>query len=103
MIAKLFLATAAMMFSLAVVAAEPETTEEAVAQKFEKLDTNKDGAISIQEATGQNDLLANWTKVDKNQDGKLEFSEFSAFEPAIEYVPPTEEEEGGGGLGAAPR
>jgi hypothetical protein len=101
MITKFILAAVAMVFSLVVVAAEPETTEEAIAQNFEKLDTNQDGAISQSEAQSRKDLVDNWAKVDKNQNGKLEFSEFSAYEPAIEYVPPLEE--GEEGIGAAPR
>lgn len=95
MIAKYILAGAAVAFSFGVYAGETESQ-----QMFNKLDTNKDGTISMQEATGQKELLSDWAKVDKNQDGKLEYSEFSAFEPAQEFVPPEDSEES---IGAAPR
>jgi Ca2+-binding EF-hand superfamily protein len=48
--------------------------------KFNRLDTNKDGYVSIEEATGNNDILSKWSDIDKNSDGQLEYSEFSAFE-----------------------
>ena len=49
-------------------------------EKFNRLDTNHDGYVSIEEATGNNDMLGKWTDIDKNSDGQLEYSEFSAFE-----------------------
>lgn len=49
-------------------------------EKFNRLDTNKDGYVSLEEATGNHDMLSKWTDIDKNSDGQLEYSEFSAFE-----------------------
>jgi hypothetical protein len=49
-------------------------------EKFNRLDTNQDGYVSTEEATGNKDMLSKWTDIDKNSDGKLEYSEFSAFE-----------------------
>lgn len=49
------------------------------AQLFQKLDTNKDGAISQQEALGSPEGgKLNFTTMDKDKDGKLSRSEFEA-------------------------
>ena len=55
---------------------------------FQQLDQDSDGYVSIVEATGQTELLRQWSTVDTDTDGKLEITEFSAFEeePAT-YVP----------------
>jgi Ca2+-binding EF-hand superfamily protein len=70
--------------------------EETEKEKFDRMDKNKDGAISVDEATGHTDILRNWTNIDKNVDGKLEYGEFSAFETmedkAKGYEPPHEDE-----------
>jgi hypothetical protein len=69
---------------------------------FQQLDQDDDGYVSIREATGQNELLKQWTQVDKNTDGQLEAAEFSAFElaPAPGFTPPDESDEPE--VGAAP-
>lgn len=90
-----FLIAGLLCFACSVAADESATTE-----RFNKLDQNKDGAISINEATGQLQMLRKWTDIDTNRDGLLEKSEFSAFEPAIEYVPDVMDVEDN--LGAAP-
>ena len=89
------LAAGLLCLSSGLAAEELTTTEQ-----FNKLDMNKDGAVSINEATGQLQLLRKWTDIDKNRDGELEMSEFSAFEPADEYVPDNSETEDN--IGAAP-
>ncbi len=56
------------------------------------LDKNGDGYISIIEATGNEEILRNWSVLDQDFDGKIELGEFSAFEseenPAKTFVPP---------------
>ena len=84
-----------LCISSSVVAGEAVTTG-----KFDVLDKDKDGAITINEATGQLRILRNWTDIDKNMDGQLEMSEFSAFESAVEFVPDNMENEDN--IGAAP-
>ena len=58
------------------------------AAMFQELDQNHDGYVSINEATGQTELLKQWTEVDTNSDGQLEMTEFSAFETEPEYFQP---------------
>ncbi|MGD8570019.1 MAG: hypothetical protein PVJ39_18170 [Gammaproteobacteria bacterium] len=70
--------------------------------KFNQLDKDGDGYISIQEATGENQLLKQWVEVDKNTDGQLEAAEFSAFEemaPATRFTPADESYEPEPGAG----
>jgi Ca2+-binding EF-hand superfamily protein len=70
--------------------------EDTQKEKFDSMDENKDGSISVNEATGQTEILRNWVNIDKNVDGKLEYSEFSAFETMKEkakgYEPPYNDE-----------
>ena len=98
MIAKYVLAGVAIAFSVGVCAAENE-----VQMKFNKLDTNKDGKISLEEAAGQNDLLSDWSTIDANKDLELEYSEFSAFETPKAFQPPGEDSPEDDSIGAAPR
>jgi Ca2+-binding EF-hand superfamily protein len=46
---------------------------------FESLDKNADGQISIQEATGHDDLFVAFKKLDMNKDGLLSKAEFAVF------------------------
>ena len=77
-----------------------------LAQKgqFQAIDSNNNGAITIQEATGNIELLKNWVYIDHNVNGQIEMSEFSAFEimqsPAENYVPQVDEDNPH--IGAAP-
>jgi len=72
---------------------------------FQSLDKNGDGYISINEATGQLELLRKWVDADKNADGQIGRTEFSAMEessaktPAATFVPQDPENPE---LGAAP-
>lgn len=49
------------------------------AASFESLDQNKDGQISIQEATSNDDLFTAFKSLDKNKDGELTKEEFAAY------------------------
>lgn len=46
---------------------------------FESLDTNKDGQISIHEATSNDDLFTAFKSLDKDKDGALTKEEFAAY------------------------
>lgn len=71
-----FIAAGLLCFTCGFAVADDSATQE----QFKKLDTDMNGSISIEEATGQTQMLRNWTDIDKNKDGVLEMSEFSAFE-----------------------
>jgi len=78
------LAAVAVMLPLGLSAEEMQSRA-----SFQQLDKDHDGTISVIEATGQTQLLKQWTNVDKNSDGLLEQSEFSAFEaePGATFEP----------------
>lgn len=90
------------IFSLAAVAVvlplglSADDTQRPVT--FQQLDMNKDGYVSIIEATGHDELLKKWSEVDEDTDGRLEMTEFSAFEVNPTFVPDPDDEE----IGAAP-
>lgn len=46
---------------------------------FESLDINKDGQISIQEATSNDDLFTAFKSLDRDKDGSLSKGEFAAY------------------------
>lgn len=87
------LAAVAVMLPLGLSAGE---TQRPVT--FEQLDMDRDGYVSIIEATGHTELLRKWSTIDKDTDGRLEMIEFSAFEVEPTFVPDPEDEE----IGAAP-
>jgi hypothetical protein len=49
---------------------------------FQKLDTNRDGQISMDEAKKSPEVSKMFGQADTNRDGKLDSSEFSALESA---------------------
>ena len=51
-------------------------SEEASAPAFEQVDTNRDGAISREEASAFSALETGFERVDANRDGKLDAEEF---------------------------
>ena len=89
---------AAIMFPLSVAAGDSSTTKDS----FNKLDKDKDGYISKQEAQSNKKLTEQWEMVDADANGQLEMSEFSAFETgkAASFTPPDDPNDPG--MGAAP-
>jgi len=60
---------------------------------FQQLDMDRDGYVTIIEATGHTDLLRKWSYIDDDTDGRLEAAEFSAFEVEPRFVPPDDPED----------
>ena len=81
---KSLLCITAVLFCSTVFAEDSDVPE-----AFRMMDTNGDGYISINEASGRLELLRQWVNADKNSDGQIELSEFSAFEglPATTFEP----------------
>jgi Ca2+-binding EF-hand superfamily protein len=46
---------------------------------FDALDANKDGKVSVHEASANDDLFVKFKGLDKNKDGELTREEFSAY------------------------
>ena len=87
------LAAVAVMLPMGLTAEEVQRRA-----TFQQLDIDKDGYVSVIEATGHINLLRKWGEVDKDTDGRLEAAEFSAFEIEPTFVPDPEDVE----IGAAP-
>lgn len=67
----------AFAFAQAGHTAEPEKTS---AAKFESLDKNGDGKVSINEATEHDKLFVAFKSLDKDKDGNLSKEEFAAYQ-----------------------
>lgn len=87
---KLLAAAAVVMIPLAGLAAEPDKTvppSETTGQgaTFDTLDANKDGRISMPEASADPKLVESFSTADKDGDGYLDNSEYeSAAKPPQE-------------------
>ena len=77
---KLLAAAVVALIPLAGVAAEgsktPPTTPSGQSGTFETLDANKDGRISMPEASADPKLVESFSTADKNGDGYLDNAEF---------------------------
>lgn len=69
---------AASVFATGAIAAEHMQDSTKYDKQFNKLDKNRDGEISKDEA-GKT-LKKEWSQADTNNDGKIDKAEFSAFE-----------------------
>lgn len=75
----LAVAAALAMIPLAGIAAEGDkTTSPRAGATFDTLDANKDGRISMPEASADPDLVESFSVADKNGDGYLDNSEFES-------------------------
>jgi hypothetical protein len=90
------LAAVAVMLPLGLSAEETQGPA-----SFQQLDMDRDGYVTIIEATGHTQLLRKWTAVDTDTDGRLEAAEFSAFEIEPTFAPPINPDDVD--IGAAPR
>ena len=79
---KLLVAAVAALIPLAGVAAESGKTQPATpagqSGSFETLDSNKDGRISMPEASADPMLVETFSTADKNGDGYLDNDEFDS-------------------------
>jgi len=82
---KLLAAAAVMMIPLAGLAAEPQqttppepTTPSGQTATFDTLDANKDGRISMPEASADPKLVESFSTADKDGDGYLDSSEYES-------------------------
>jgi len=76
---KLVIAAAAALIPLAGLAAEgqkPPATPAGQTGSFDTLDANKDGRISMPEASADPKLVESFSSADKNGDGYLDNSEY---------------------------
>jgi hypothetical protein len=79
---KLLAATVVALLPLAGVAAEGDKTQPKMpsgqSASFDALDSNKDGRISMPEASADPQLVESFSTADKNGDGYLDNSEFDS-------------------------
>jgi len=76
---KLLAATVVALVPLAALAAEPTKTPDPAGRSgsFDTLDANKDGRISMPEASADPKLVEAFSSADKNGDGYLDASEYA--------------------------
>ena len=80
---KLLAATVVALVPLAALAAEPTKTPDPATPagqsgSFDTLDANKDGRISMPEASADPKLVESFSSADKNGDGYLDASEYAS-------------------------
>lgn len=74
----------ALCIGIPVMAAEPAPESES---EFMRLDSNRDGVISRQEARSSPQLADNFTGADIDGDGRVTGPEFAAFEVRLQNKP----------------
>ena len=88
---RLLVATLVALVPVAGIAAEGKQTQPAMpagqSATFESLDTNKDGRISMPEASADPRLVESFSTADKNGDGYLDSSEYSQRDMSKESMP----------------
>jgi Ca2+-binding EF-hand superfamily protein len=62
------------------VAALPTPVLAAAAETFDALDKDRDGKVSVSEASGHDGLFVAFKSLDKDRDGMLTREEFAAFQ-----------------------
>lgn len=75
------LAAAALLLPLAGAAEDTRTPDPGMSDRtatFDSLDTNKDGRISMPEASADPRLVENFSSADRNGDGYLDNSEYAS-------------------------
>jgi hypothetical protein len=73
---KLLVAASLAMVPLAAMAAEGQKTPAGETVSFDTLDANKDGRISMPEASADPKLVESFSTADKNGDGYLDNQEY---------------------------
>lgn len=73
----LMIVVSAFAFAAASYAQEPQKT---TAVKFETLDKDSDGKVSINEATEHDGLFVAFKNLDKDKDGNLSKEEFAGYQ-----------------------
>lgn len=59
---------------------QEQTAEDVKSDLFQRLDQDRDGQISQEEAQSETALSKSWSEFDEDGDGRLDSQEFSAFE-----------------------
>lgn len=59
---------------------QEQATREIKSDLFKRLDDDRDGSLSRQEAQAESSLAAAWSRYDRNGDDRLDGEEFSRFE-----------------------
>ncbi|MBV1788310.1 hypothetical protein KQ940_09605 [Marinobacterium sp. D7] len=86
--------TAAIGFSASMLVSGLALAGDAQVSQFDALDQNKDGQLSTEEVSVNEELTEKWSAIDADESGTIDRIEFSAFEPVQEQggeMAPTEE------------
>lgn len=59
---------------------QEQATREIESDLFKRLDADRDGSVSREEAQAESSLVAGWSQYDRNSDDRLDAQEFSRFE-----------------------
>jgi Ca2+-binding EF-hand superfamily protein len=68
-----------MMFGFFLLGTAPAGAQDKAASSFAALDKDKDGMISVTEASADKQIAAKFAAADKDQDGFLSRAEFDAI------------------------